>query len=289
MQPKDPGAGPEGQGARISVVIRTLNSSATLPKVLARLPLRPGDELIVVDSGSQDETVKIARDAGARVVTMARREFTYGRSLNIGFREACNDWILSLSSHCIPGPENLLDLYRTAILRFPSEVAAAVGPMLYSDLDAAMSTGITLFDRADFASGFGIGAGNPNCLYRRDVWTRHPFDEMAEASEDYEWYVWAVREGWTLAIVHAATVYYRSRRGAAYFFNKGRIDFRAGQRLISLPCPRLSVVCSHSAKLVLHALLGKMPYPCFTASFWHYIGTYYESRWPREGSTPKAR
>lgn len=289
MQPKDTDALQEGPGARISVVIRTLDSAATLPEVLSRLPLGPGDELIVVDSGSRDDTLAIARGAGARIVTIARHEFTYGRSLNIGFREARNDWVLSLSSHCIPGPTDILDLYRRAIRRFPSEVVAAVGPMLYSDLDVAMATGITLFDRGDFGSGFGIGAGNPNCLYRRDVWQRHPFDETAEASEDYVWYIWAVREGWTLAIVHAATVYYRSRRGAAYFFNKGRIDYRAGRRLISLPRPRISVVLSHSAKLVLHALLGKMPYSCFIASFWHYIGTYCESRWPRPGSTPGVR
>jgi hypothetical protein len=159
--------------------------------------------------------------------------------------------------------------------------------MLYSDLDAAMGAGVTLFHGDDFAGGFGIGAGNPNCIYRRSVWAGRSFDELAEASEDYEWYVWAIRAGWTLAIVHAATVYYRSQRGAAYFFNKGRIDYRAGRKLIVLPRPRVSVVCSHSAKLLLHALLGKMPYHCFIASFWHYIGTYYESRWPLDPGHPR--
>ncbi len=270
----------------ISIVIRTKNSSATLPLVLSKLRRSDGDELIVVDSGSTDDTVRIAEQAGARVIHMASQEFTYGRSLNLGFSVARNDWVLSLSSHCIPGPDDLLGIYRRAISRFPEDLVAAAGPMLYSDLDAAMGAGVTHFHGEEFAGGFGIGAGNPNCIYRRSVWSDRRFDELAEASEDYEWYVWAIRSGWSLAIVHAATVYYRSQRGAAYFFNKGRIDFRAGRKLIVLPQPRVSVVCSHSAKLLLHALLGKMPYPCFVASFWHYIGSYYESRWPRDPAHP---
>lgn len=266
----------------ISIVIRTKDSSATLPMVLSRLRREREDELIVVDSGSTDDTVRIAEQAGARIVHIDSKEFTYGKSLNRGFSVARNDWILSLSSHCIPGPDDLLGIYRRAIKRFPEELVAAAGPMLYSDLDVAMGAGVTFFHGEEFSGGFGIGAGNPNCIYRRSVWSTQPFDERAEASEDYIWYIWAIRSGWTLAIVHAATVYYRSRRGAAYFFNKGRIDYRASRKLMVVPLPKVSVVCSHSAKLVLHALLGKMPYHCFIASFWHYIGTYYESRRPRD-------
>lgn len=261
----------------ISIVIRTLNSAATLPQVLARLPRCPEDEVIMVDSGSTDGTLAIAREIKAKLVEIPAREFTYGKSLNLGFAAARNDWVLSLSSHCIPKPPDLLGIYRQSISRLPGSTAAAVGPMLYSDLDSILPTGITHYVGDDFEGGFGIGAGNPNCLYRRAIWQTRPFDEKAEASEDYEWYVWAIRNGWSLAVIHSAAVYYRSRGGARYFFRKGRIDYRAGSRLVRLPDPKLSVVCSHSCKLVLHTLMGKIPYHSFVASFWHYIGTYYES------------
>jgi rhamnosyltransferase len=262
----------------ISIVIRTFNSEVTLPQVLARLPRCAEDEVIIVDSGSTDGTLEIARGIKAKLVEIPAREFTYGRSLNLGFAAARSDWVLSLSSHCIPRPADLLDVYRQAISRFPETIAAAVGPMLYSDLDCVLATGITHYTGSDFEGGFGLGAGNPNCIYRRHIWQQRPFDEIAEASEDYEWYVWAIRNGWSLAVIHSAAVYYRSRGGAKYFFRKGRIDFRAGSRLVKLPDPKLSIVCSHSCKLMLHTVMGKIPYHSFVASFWHYIGTYYESR-----------
>jgi len=61
-------------GRRVSVVLPALNEEATVgPIVAAILPLTLGpdplvDELVVVDSGSEDRTIEIAESAGARVV-----------------------------------------------------------------------------------------------------------------------------------------------------------------------------------------------------------------------------
>lgn len=51
---------------RISAVVPTLNSAARLPACLAAL--HEADEIIVSDGGSMDDTVKIARAAGAEVI-----------------------------------------------------------------------------------------------------------------------------------------------------------------------------------------------------------------------------
>jgi rSAM/selenodomain-associated transferase 2 len=53
-------------GLSLSVVIPALNAAATLPACLARLD--GADEIILVDGGSTDDTVRIAEAAGARVV-----------------------------------------------------------------------------------------------------------------------------------------------------------------------------------------------------------------------------
>ena len=59
--------------AMISVIIPTLDEEQSLPALLSRLREEghdgPGCEIIVVDGGSTDATVRLAREHGARVLT----------------------------------------------------------------------------------------------------------------------------------------------------------------------------------------------------------------------------
>ena len=55
---------PEATGG-LSVVVITLNEEAKIAQCLASVSF--ADEIIVVDSGSRDRTVDVARAAGARV------------------------------------------------------------------------------------------------------------------------------------------------------------------------------------------------------------------------------
>lgn len=56
------------QGAVISCVVPTLNEEATIAQVIAALRKNPlTDEVVVVDSGSEDATLARAREAGAAV------------------------------------------------------------------------------------------------------------------------------------------------------------------------------------------------------------------------------
>jgi glycosyltransferase involved in cell wall biosynthesis len=54
----------------LSVVIPTLNASATLPATLASLA--GADEVVVVDGGSSDGTSALATSLGARVLEAPR-------------------------------------------------------------------------------------------------------------------------------------------------------------------------------------------------------------------------
>ncbi|OXS14424.1 glycosyl transferase, partial [Zobellella denitrificans] len=54
----------------MSIIMPVLNEAAVLPHTLAALPLEGGQtEVILVDGGSTDESVALARRAGAKVVT----------------------------------------------------------------------------------------------------------------------------------------------------------------------------------------------------------------------------
>jgi rSAM/selenodomain-associated transferase 2 len=78
---------------RISVIVPTLNEQAHLPATLKGVTLAPGDELIVVDGGSTDQTVAIAQQFTLQVLHSRR-----GRAvqMNWGARHAHGDILLFL-------------------------------------------------------------------------------------------------------------------------------------------------------------------------------------------------
>jgi len=78
----------------LSVVLITLNEAANLPRTLASA--QGLGEVIVVDSGSTDSTVEIARSFGAQVFTESWKGF--GSQKNSAIARATTDWILSLDA-----------------------------------------------------------------------------------------------------------------------------------------------------------------------------------------------
>ncbi len=79
---------------RISVIINAYNEEKMLAECLASLnrQTRRPDELIVVENGSTDRTVEIARSAGATVHSIPRG--TRGEAREFGWRHANGNWIV---------------------------------------------------------------------------------------------------------------------------------------------------------------------------------------------------
>jgi len=85
----------------LSIAIITLNEARNLPRTLESV--RELGEVIVVDSGSMDGTVKIAEQAGARVYSEPWRGF--GAEKNSAIAKATGDWVLSLDADEEVSPE----------------------------------------------------------------------------------------------------------------------------------------------------------------------------------------
>ena len=84
---------------KISVVLITLNEVANLPRTLESVkPLvRNGQgEIIIVDSGSTDRTLDIARSFGAKIFSESWKGFAAQK--NSAMEKASGDWVLQLDA-----------------------------------------------------------------------------------------------------------------------------------------------------------------------------------------------
>lgn len=91
---------------RLSAVIITLNTASQLESCLQSLAF--ADEIVVVDSGSTDRTVEIAKGLGARVVRQAW--LGYGPQKRLAVEQASNDWVL-----CVDADERVSPELRSSI------------------------------------------------------------------------------------------------------------------------------------------------------------------------------
>lgn len=86
----------------ISVVILTLNEAVNLRRCLESVAW--SDDVVVVDSGSTDETVEIARAAGARVILRPFDTFAGQRNHAMDSGAFRNGWVLHLDADEVVTP-----------------------------------------------------------------------------------------------------------------------------------------------------------------------------------------
>ena len=89
----------------VSIIIRTLNEERYLPDLLSGIQRQQtsfSHEVVLIDSGSTDNTIDIAVKFSCRILHITREEFSFGRSLNRGCAAARGAYFVFISGHCIP-------------------------------------------------------------------------------------------------------------------------------------------------------------------------------------------
>jgi rhamnosyltransferase len=200
----------------VGVVIRTLNESEFIVRCIETLQ-RQGYELdiLVVDSGSTDDTVALAEGAGTRILHMSPDDFDYSKSLNIGIEEVRGDLVVLLSAHSIPIEDDWL---ATMLAPFDDPRVAGVNCRQVPWPDAPwwevrrlteiFPTERLLYDAVDRES---IVFSNAASCIRRSVWADHPF--TLPAAEDMDWAQRMVDKGYSIVYEPGATVYHSHDEG----------------------------------------------------------------------------
>lgn len=175
---------------RVSIVIRTLNEARYLRELLegVRRQQCPGWEVetVVIDSGSTDGTVEIAREFGCVLTTIRREEFSFGRSLNLGCEASSGQVLVFVSGHCVPTDEHWLRQLCTPIAE--GLVDYTYGRQLGGPESRFSECRIfeKYYPALSRLPQAGFFCNNANSALSRQAWATHRFDEELTGLEDME-------------------------------------------------------------------------------------------------------
>ncbi len=245
---------------KASVVLRTHDNQRTIGRVLegVRAQLFTDYETIVVDSGSTDRTLEILNKHPHTFVDNSAKSFGYGGSLNAGVSVARGEYVVCLSSHCIPLHERWLSRLVEA-MDGDESLAGAWGPLVFEARDGAkVREGLETVDLEAFYRRPNRGLQNSNSIVRRSLWEEHPFSEEVERCEDQEWAHRFLQTGYRTAVVGGAAALYEIPHGPIGYGAKMMRDSIALREMFgSAPeVSTLDLLCS-SARLIGAAALGR--------------------------------
>lgn len=175
-----------------SIVIRAHNEERHIGRLLdgikrQQLESEISIETIVIDSGSTDSTVAIASMMGARVISISKEEFTFGKALNIGCQSASGDILLFASAHVYPfykdWVEKMLRPFNT------SNVGLVYGRQIGNEITQFSEHEIFTkwFPEASNFNQTSPFCNNANCAIRKTLWMDQPYDEKLTGLEDLDW------------------------------------------------------------------------------------------------------
>lgn len=211
-------------GLSCSVVVRCYNEERHIGRLLTglmRQTVRPRD-VILVDSGSTDRTLAIARKYPVKVVHIRREEFSFGRSLNRGCRETSGDVLVLASAHTY-------SVYDDWIEKLLAPFEDPKVALVYGKQSGGETTRYS--EHRIFRSWFPSHpngnqthafCNNANAAVRRSVWEQIPYDESLTGLEDIAWAKQALALGYRIVYEPEAEIIHIHEERPSQIFNRYR-------------------------------------------------------------------
>ena len=192
--------------------------------------VQPG-QIVIVDSGSTDRTLEIARRYPVEVHAIEPTEFSFGRSLNRGIAAATGDIVVLASAHVYPVYDTWLERLTEpfgdpeTVLTYGRQVGGPTTPYSESQILATWFPARS-HPRQDYPF-----ANNANAAIRRSAWEAMPYDEDLTGLEDLDWAAKALKQGLAISYVAEAPVVHLHDERFAQTLNRYRREAIAHKRI----------------------------------------------------------
>jgi glycosyltransferase involved in cell wall biosynthesis len=222
----------------ISVVIPVKNAGHDFQDLLSMIKKQKGFkdiEIIVVDSGSTDNSIKIAKGYGAKIIQILPEEFSHSFSRNIGAKQACGDYILFTVQDALPPTDSWLQKLCGVMLN-NNVVAVSCAETPKEDADLfykALSWNHNKFMDIDNQDRIMIKPeienyvaykkngqlNNVACLISKDVFMNYGF--RGQYAEDLDLGIRLIRDEHKLAIIGSAKIIHSHKRPPYHYLKRG--------------------------------------------------------------------
>lgn len=221
-----------------SIVVRAYNEEKNIGRLLSGInqqTVKKEVEVILVDSGSTDDTVAIARATQwyfpVQILHIQPEDFTFGYALNRGIEIAHHALIVIASAHVYP-------IYPDWLERLLMPFQDPQIGLVYGKQRGNQTTRYS--EHQIFARWFPEQThlrqaypfcNNANAAIRRSLWEIHPYDESLTGLEDLEWAKWAIEAGHSIAYVSEAEIIHVHEDTPRGVYNRYRREAMAFKRL----------------------------------------------------------
>jgi O-antigen biosynthesis protein len=228
---------------KISVIVPTRNAGKEFPLLLRKFKAQKGIrecEIILVDSGSSDDTIRLGKKEGATVVEIPHETFNHGLSRNKGAEYATGDFLLFTVQDALPMTEQWLwemanvlvknDVVAVSCAEFPRSDCDLFYRLLmwchYRHLHLDQDRFLA-WDKS-CASDLGLransGISDLAALIKHDVFRKYKYHEGF--GEDPELGKRLITDGHRIGFLYSTRVLHSHNRPAYYFLKRGYVDSR---------------------------------------------------------------
>jgi rhamnosyltransferase len=192
-----------------SLIIRSYNEQKHIRRLLEgirRQTVFLNIEVILVDSGSNDDTVTIAREYDVKIINIKPDEFSFGRALNRGCKAAHGRFLLFASAHVYPLYTDWIEKILQPLnddkvaLVYGRQVGCEISKYSEQQLFNKWFPAISNYDQSiSFCN-------NANCVIRKNLWEQQFYDENLTGLEDIDWATKIQAKGYKIAYEAAAPI-----------------------------------------------------------------------------------